>query len=228
MCNEWKKYWEERTRKNKDWYGKEEKNADEIIKELDISKKDIVLDIGCANGSHLSDIYKKTRAKCYGIDISEIAINLNRNKKIRLSVADMRKLPFENNFFTKIFSLGTIEHVPETEQVFREINRVLKKQGKLFITVPNKISFFHFTKRIKMLLGIWDLGYEKSFTKKEIIHLLEKTGFKLEKFWITKHQKVSNIFNLIDNLLNKIDNKKFGFFIFFIAKKIKDIKNVKE
>ena len=102
--NEWKKYWEERTRKNSDWYGKRGRNADEIIKELNISKKDILLDIGCANGSYLSDIYKKTKAKCYGIDISEIAINLNKSDILEY----IKSVNFLDSLFNHFFRLYAV------------------------------------------------------------------------------------------------------------------------
>ena len=62
----------------------------------------------------------------------------------------------------------------------------------------------HITKNIKMLLGTWDLGYEKSFTKSEIKKILEKTGFELEKYWVEPHIQIANPFNLFDNILNKL------------------------
>ena len=74
-----------------------------------------------------------------------------------------------------------------------------------------------------MFLGKWDIGYEKSFSKTQIKKLLKNSGFKLENFYVEPHLKPANIFNYLDNLLNKINNKKFGFFIYFTAKKIKNV-----
>lgn len=146
--NGWTRYWEERVCSGADYYGKKPNNADKIIKILKINKKDFVLDIGCATGAHLTDIQKKTGARCYGIDISPIAIKLNKNKKISLKVGDMEKIPFKAKMFNKVFSFGVFEHSPKSLNVFRELNRVMKTGGIAYISVPNKISFFHVTSSV--------------------------------------------------------------------------------
>ena len=224
LKNGWVNYWKERVKGKGEYYGKHGRNSDKIIALLKIKKSDKVFDIGCATGADLSDIRNKTGAKCYGIDISPIAVKLNKDKKIKLKVADMEKTTFPNKFFTKVFSFGVFEHTPRSYNVFRELNRIMKKEGIAYISFPNKYSFFHITKNIKMILGTWDLGYEKSFTKSEVKKILEKTGFRLKAYWVEPHIKPGNIFNHLDNLLNKLNNKHFGFFINFIAEKIKDVK----
>src|SRR3989344_622090 len=213
LKNGWKDYWRDRVEKNEYYYGKYGGNADKIIKILGIQEKDRVLDIGCAIGAHLTDIKNKTEAECHGIDISPIPIKLCKDKRLKLKVADMENMGYEKEKFTKVFALGTCEHSPRSFNVFKELNRVMNKKVKAYITIPNKYSFFHITKNIKMLLGTWDLGYEKSFTKSEIKKILEKTGFELEKYWVEPHIQIANPFNLFDNILNKLNKKHFGFFI---------------
>ncbi len=170
--NGWIKYWNDRVGQDKDYYDKKGANADFIIKYLAIQKKDKVFDIGCATGGMLSDITLKTGATCYGIDISPVAVGLNKDTTIKLKVADMENTTYPPNFFDKVFSLGVFEHTPHSFEVFQELHRVMKPGGLAFITVPNKFSFFHLTKNIKMLLGTWDLGYEKSFSKFELEKLM--------------------------------------------------------
>jgi len=222
--NGWEKYWEERVNQDAEYYGKHGSDADKIIKILKINKKDKVLDIGCAVGAHLSDIKDKTKADCYGMDISPVAVSLCRDKRLKLKVADMAKTGYPKNFFTKVFTLGVFEHTPNSIKPFMELNRIMKLNGLAYITVPNKFAFNHITKNIKMLIGKWDLGYEKSFTKSEIINLLNKSGFKLEKYWVEPHLRVANIFNWADNFLNRINSQYFGFFIHILVKKSKEIK----
>ncbi|VVB80284.1 Ubiquinone biosynthesis O-methyltransferase [uncultured archaeon] len=222
LQNGWPKYWE-RAEQGGNYYGKHGANSDLEINILNITKKDILLDIGCANGAILTDIRKKTGAIGYGIDISPIPLKLNKDKKLKLKVADMEKTGYPGNTFTKVISRGVFEHTPRTEKVFLELNRIMKRGGLAFITVPNKISFFHLTKNFKMIIRTWDLGYERSFSKKEIDVVLKKTGFKLERYYIIPHSQVSNIFNWGDNQLNKINKNYFGFFIYFTARKIKDV-----
>src|SRR3989344_9387260 len=212
LANGWVKYWEDRTKNSGDYYGKSGRNSNGLIEILGIKRKDVVLDIGCANGAHLTDITNKTGAKCFGIDISPIAVKLNKDKRLKLNVADMEKTGYPKNKFTKVFTLGVFEHTPRSLGVFKELNRIMKIGGLAYVSVPNKLSLFHITKNIKMRLGTWDLGYEKSFTIWELRKISEKAGFKLEKVWLAPHGQISNIFNLIDNLLNKLNSRYFGFF----------------
>jgi len=206
-------------KKDVSWSWPKEANADWIIKELNIKKKDKVLDIGCGNGAHLRDISRKTGAKCFGADIRKDIFKLNKDKNIILRYSDMRAIKFPSSSFDKIFSLGAFEHVPQTDRVFSEVSRILKKDGKVLFTVPNECSFFHLIKKLKQLLGIWKLGYEESFTISELNSLLKKHNLRIEKAYIVGHPKVFNIFNWMDNQLNKINNRRFGFFIRIIAKK---------
>lgn len=49
---------------------------------------------------------------------------------------DGTTLPFENESFDSIFSSEVLEHVPDMEKSLKELNRVLKRDGQILITVP--------------------------------------------------------------------------------------------
>jgi len=51
-------------------------------------------------------------------------------------VADGKKLPFKNNVFDVILIESVLEHIDEPELIIKEAYRVLKKKGKIFITIP--------------------------------------------------------------------------------------------
>lgn len=216
MVNEWLTYYATR----EEYFGKHGANADRLISLLGIISSDFVLDVGCGPGAYLDDIKKKKHTFCVGLDLSFDAIRKRHTWDNFLVVADMHYLPFKANSFTKLFSLGTVEHTPNTKKVLAEVARMLKTGGKACLTVPNKISFFHITKNIKMLLGSWDLGYEKSFTSKQFTKLLRQAALVKKFQFITPHPRVTNIFNFADNILNKLANHLFGFFLCVIAEKV--------
>jgi ubiquinone/menaquinone biosynthesis C-methylase UbiE len=225
MDNAWERFYEAKWRELR----KETIDSSEIIHTLKIQPNDIVLDIGCGVGSDLDNIAKITQ-NCVGIDVSRLAIRYRRTNNIILG--DMRKMPLKNSQFTKVFSMGAIEHVPETKSVLIEINRITNNNAAIFITVPNKRSFFHISKLIRMRKKTWKLGYEKSFYPDELVELLRQMGFKAMWYEIIPSSLsfkcnvgsiLGNVIHFLDRLLNRIDNKKFGFFIKLSFIKIKGI-----
>ncbi len=220
MQNKWIEYWKARTEHDGEYFGKEGNNADQIIELLQVQPKDKILDIGCGPGTFLTDIRKKIKnVECYGIDISDIPIKLSKDKALYMQVADMEYLPYKANSFNKLFSLGVVEHTPRTTKVLKEISRVMQPGGRIFLTVPNLFSMFHITKRAKMIMGTWEIGYERSFSGYEFKYRLEKAGFTQVRWFIIPHRKIHNSFNYIDNKLNKISNRYFGFFLYVTAVK---------
>jgi len=72
----------------------------------------------------------KTR---YSDKIVNIDIELNNNIDI---VADSCNLPFEDNSVDMIISQAVLEHIPNTALNISEMERVLKKGGKIYCEVP--------------------------------------------------------------------------------------------
>jgi len=127
-------------------------------------------------------------AEVYGIDISPrvtqqalMSFNHSKNRPC-VMIADIRKLPYQDNTFDCIYSMGTVEHFPDTEKAIQELYRVLKQGGKAIIGVPNKHDLFlrPLLVFIMQKLGLYSFGYEKSFSKKELRRMLEKANFKVD------------------------------------------------
>ena len=96
-----------------------------------------VLDVGCAKGFLL---YELTRAvpglDVLGIDLSAYAIDQSMTEvRSRLSVADAKALPFEDDSFDLVISLTTLHNLPRDEcrRSLSEVQRV--SRGPAFVTV---------------------------------------------------------------------------------------------
>jgi len=108
-------------------------------------KKDVkrVLDLGCGSGRHV--IYlTKHGFDVYGIDIAprgiKIAKEWLKKEKLRanLKVGNVyKKLPHKKNFFDAIISTQALHHnkIEKIRKLIREIERILKPNGLIFITV---------------------------------------------------------------------------------------------
>lgn len=53
--------------------------------------------------------------------------------RIQLHQGDAKKMVFEKNYFDTVFSNSLVHHLPEHDQFFRELVRVLRPNGVLFL-----------------------------------------------------------------------------------------------
>jgi len=80
--------------------------------------------VGCG-----SQPYKEYFSDYVGVDMP----GLTKRPPIE---ADAKHLPFKNASFDSILCLEVLEHVDSPSKVMREMARVLKKGGVLYLTVP--------------------------------------------------------------------------------------------
>ncbi len=100
-----------------------------------------VLDVACGEG-YGSDILSKIADSVTGLDISEAtvanALSRYRGANLEFVVGNAAELPFDNASFDLVVSFETIEHHDQHEQMVLEIKRVLRPDGMLIISSPNK------------------------------------------------------------------------------------------
>ncbi len=170
---------------------------------------DKILDLGCGNG-RLVELFKGKPIEYFGIDNSEKLIEIARQKfpGQEFEIFDGLKVPFEDNFFDKIYCIAVFHHIPGKavrREFLNETKRALKTGGKLILSVWylwQKDTFwrllFKFT--LKKLVGKSELDffdimepwgkiserYFHNFRKRELKRLVEKCGFETENFFVLK------------------------------------------
>ena len=118
----------------------------------------------------------------YGVDISEPIVRQARaafqRQPLHAAVGDVRDIPFADASFDAVYSMGTIEHFDETERAVAEIVRVLKPGGRAIIGVPNRHDPFlrPVLATVLQALGLYGYGYEKSYSRRALRHMLQKAG----------------------------------------------------
>lgn len=114
---------------------------------LENKKNARVLDIGCYIGTELFMLPKtNSNIKYWGIDVSEGAIDYakklakNRGEKnITFQAIDANKpFPFPKNYFDVVYALELIEHLHEPGKFLAEVHKILKPNGTLILSSPNK------------------------------------------------------------------------------------------
>ena len=100
-----------------------------------------VLDVACGEGygaSFMADVARSV----IGVDISddavEHALSTYKNVNLTFRQGDATKLDFVDASFDVVVSFETIEHLLEQAQMLSEIRRVLRPDGILVISSPNR------------------------------------------------------------------------------------------
>jgi SAM-dependent methyltransferase len=166
--------------------------SDEINRFV-VDKKRIA-DLGAGCGIFL-DISKKNRRDIFsvGIDLAGGNCREIKNKNHFSICADVENLPLKNSCLDGIYFLDVIEHLKEPS-VLKEIYRILKSDGELLISTPNKYGIYEYKEIVFFGWHIKDiknmiLGRPRSYfpyhirlySKKELIKTLESYDFSIER-----------------------------------------------
>lgn len=101
-----------------------------------------VLDAACGEG-YGSRLLARSAAAVCGVDISAEAIGHARGRygdcaNLEFQVADCTALPFADASFDAIVSFETLEHLSAQDALLADFRRVLKPDGFLLISSPDK------------------------------------------------------------------------------------------
>lgn len=173
--------------------------------------KGILVDIGC-NDCETTGFLKEDMFEYVGLDISKDA--LKRGVGRQRILCDACKMPIKDEVANATFCVEVIEHVEDQGVLIAEISRILKTDGKLFISTPNSESLFS---KIQKWIHVtrfhnWCF-FEYHFqicSPEKLNRLLEIYGFKVLRkarsiaippFHATKRKKVFQIASLLSNVV---------------------------
>lgn len=155
-----------------------------IPQEIKIS----ILDFGCGKGKIIDEIVNiNHKADITGVDVSNTALNFAKKKfkKFKfIKIEDGEKLPFNKNSFDFIISSDVLEHVYNTQNVFKELSRVLKPQGRILISVP----YNGLIKNTIITLFFFEFIFNprsphiRFYTKRTLLHEIKSVGLTPVKF----------------------------------------------
>ncbi len=146
-----------------------------INKYLPNNKSMDLFEFGCGTGGTMSVL--RTFGNVGGIDISEEAINFCKSKGFKnLICGDIETYDFRDHYgkYDGLFALDVLEHIQNDVLALRIAGKMMKPDGKLFITVPAH----------KFLWSEHDEAnqHKRRYHSVELKHKLSEAGFKLEKY----------------------------------------------
>lgn len=108
-------------------------------------KDSLVLDVACGTGYGVEQLCKAGAKKVYGVDIDKESILFaqenHKHSNANYICGTASRLDFEDNTFDVIVTFETIEHLQNEERkaYLGELFRVLKPQGQVILSTPNKL-----------------------------------------------------------------------------------------
>tara|TARA_Y200000002_G_C22654467_1_gene652837 strand:- start:19 stop:1047 length:1029 start_codon:yes stop_codon:yes gene_type:complete len=101
-----------------------------------------VLDCGCGAGRFTYILSKFNPSKIFGVDISKenikIAKKVFMNKNTFYKVGNNLKIPFKSEQFDFVYSSGVVHHTKNMKKAIKELFRVCKKGGLIYLYVYGK------------------------------------------------------------------------------------------
>lgn len=144
MRQSWENFYKTRGR----FYLEPHPNFSKVVNRLKTYRSKRVLDLGCGSGRHVIELASAGFEVC-GIDFSQEALALAKKwlKTSKLTAKLKRgnihkKLPYRSNFFDAVIAIDSIhyENSKAMNTTLDEIQRVLKPDKILFITLPTQIG----------------------------------------------------------------------------------------
>lgn len=140
------------------------------------------LDIGCAQGDTLK--IAGEMGEGYGIELNPKSVKVCKDNGLNVYCGTLEDANFPDDYFNTIWMSQVIEHIASPKNSLKEIMRVLKPGGRLYIFCPNAGSFL-FRLFGKYWHG-WHIPFHfYAYTRETITKLVKECGFKVEKISTT-------------------------------------------
>jgi SAM-dependent methyltransferase len=149
-----------------------------------ISEGDTVVDLGsgAGNDAFVARRIVGEKGKVIGIDFSETMIEIARANvdklgfnNIEFRQGDIEKTPLTANKADVIISNCVLNLVPNKENVFREIFRVLKQKGHF--SISDIVLVGELPEKLKKAAEMYAGCVSGAIQKEEYLGLIQKTGF---------------------------------------------------
>jgi ubiquinone/menaquinone biosynthesis C-methylase UbiE len=130
--NEWLKFYEH----NDDLVKKGGQEYFDIVNEKMINENTYALDVGCGTGRWTKYLAPKA-GFIEAVDPSNAIFAadklLGKIENVRLSKASIETLPFPDEIFDFVMSIGVLHHIPDTREALNDCVKKVKKGGYFFV-----------------------------------------------------------------------------------------------
>lgn len=136
-----------------------------------------VLHIGSGTGRATAEIAKRfPDAKVFGMDIDKNKVKTAFDRlrppllgRVEYMAGDVRNTKLGEGFFDSVIAFNTFHHIENYEKALKELHRILRRRGTLYVTDFGRKLFRGPIRRVSAPVS--------EFTPEEFIERMEKAGF---------------------------------------------------
>lgn len=178
-----------------------------VIEQKQKIKNLTVVDLGSGEGG-TSKIFSEDNF-VVSIDLSLIRLQRQNHSDFKFSKinADAIHLPFRSEFADLIVIQDVIEHLTDIKSFYDEIKRILKPNGIIYLSTPNKLSFINFISDPHFGLPIISI-LKRLAIKKYFLKYFRKNDFNRND--IAQLLSLKELIKIFDNDFNFELNTKFA------------------
>ncbi len=172
-----------------------------------IQLKHPILDIGCGFGEFAVAYADEPIDMGIDLDAKDLYTASKTKKYKNLTLADARDLPFSKDSYSSVFSISTLEHIENSDQVLKEVYRVLKPGGILFLTLEtDEVDGATFYRPLFNKIG---LPWLSDFATKKYNNLFHRHTLLPKKVWKTKIEKAGFTIDKSQDIISTKVTKMF-------------------
>ena len=166
------------------------KRRQAVLEALNVQPGERVLDIGTGLGHLAMDMADQigSNGAIAGLDLNEAMLGIARQRCadkpwIEFTAGDAAQLPFPDASFDAAVSVQVYEYIKDTEQVLKELHRILKPGGRAAIVATDwKSTLWHSSDpdRMDKVLTAWEEHCAHSDLPRVLEPQLQQAGFTVQ------------------------------------------------
>jgi len=149
-----------------------------VSKVLNLQPEDDLAEVACGGGHFLKKYASHVR-RIAGLDLSDVQVRM-ANRKLRSRIAtgtaeitlgDASQLPWEDNRFSVVTTMGSIMGFPKPLESLKEMHRVLRSGGRAVVSIENNAEDGKDYSKYAEKWGMW------IWTEEEVLTIMREAGF---------------------------------------------------